>query len=338
MSASSAERATYCARAAALMVDAAEGQAHLDRRPRKEERDIARALTPTLSAFYASRHPELARAPRTESAQWEAGVEDFMRLVEERAVEGRIIVTIADKPWENLLVNWLAAMRLLRLDGYVVLSVDASLHHSLQEIGVPSHHIAGGVVASAAAPPAMAGETEEDAANLARSTYHLELWNKRWLLISEALKRGYVAASAVACPSLPSLLARRPPVHSTLSRRYHVINTDVDAVWLRDPTPVLQMAQQTGVHIVAGKGALKPHWVVCLGWVMITSDSKVRFPSPLKPTTPPAPLTAPPQVLDRLPQFMSTLMATRDDQRAYVEKALLLLLLLLLLLITATYD
>ena len=101
------------------------------------------------------------------------------------------------------------------------------------------------------------------------------------------------------------------------------------------------MAQQTGVHIVAGKGALKPHWVVCLGWVMITSDSKVRLPStlpsPLKPTTAPAPLTAP-QVLDRLPQFMSTLMATRDDQRAYVEKALLLLLLLLLLLITATYH
>jgi hypothetical protein len=73
-----------------------------------------------------------------------------------------------------------------------------------------------------------------------------------------------------------------------------VLHSDADALWLRNPFPLL-LQRAPHAHIVAGRGANKPEWLVCTGWVFLRS--------------------APP-LLDVFPVFLKRVRAMGDDQRA----------------------
>lgn len=73
-----------------------------------------------------------------------------------------------------------------------------------------------------------------------------------------------------------------------------MLHSDADALWVANPFPLLfQRAPQA--HIVAGRGANKQEWLVCMGWIFLRS--------------------APP-LLDLLPVFLKRIRALGDDQRA----------------------
>ena len=73
-----------------------------------------------------------------------------------------------------------------------------------------------------------------------------------------------------------------------------MLHSDADALWVANPFPLL-FQRAPHAHIVAGRGANKQEWLVCMGWIFLRS--------------------APP-LLDLLPVFLKRIRALGDDQRA----------------------
>jgi hypothetical protein len=55
-----------------------------------------------------------------------------------RSAGGSVIITFANSRYADVLMNWLVALSLQRIDNYVVVTLDRELHASLSDRGIPS--------------------------------------------------------------------------------------------------------------------------------------------------------------------------------------------------------
>jgi len=63
-----------------------------------------------------------------------------------------------------------------------------------------------------------------------------------------------------------------------------VIHSDADALWLNDPSPLLASAPAS---IIAGRGANKEDWLVCMGWVFFRATPQAKLRASLGPQNTP---------------------------------------------------
>lgn len=56
----------------------------------------------------------------------------------ERAASGRVVIAFADSRYADVLMNWLVALALQRVDNYLVIALDRELHALLTAHGIPS--------------------------------------------------------------------------------------------------------------------------------------------------------------------------------------------------------
>jgi hypothetical protein len=92
----------------------------IDRKPTLEDRGKAVAKAPLLTKHYRTFYPELDAEEGV--GEWVKTVQLLMKAVAKRRdpATNSVILTVADHRWQDLVVNWMAALHRLGLSNYLV--------------------------------------------------------------------------------------------------------------------------------------------------------------------------------------------------------------------------
>lgn len=92
----------------------------IDRKPTLEDRGKAIAKAPLLTKHYRTFYPELDSEEGV--GEWVKTVQLLMKAVAKRKdpTTNSVILTVADHRWQDLVVNWMAALHRLGLAHYLV--------------------------------------------------------------------------------------------------------------------------------------------------------------------------------------------------------------------------